>query len=587
MHTIAFFKQQAPKFALSTAQLKIAIDRIDVNSPQTIITAQQALKQCRLNYKGIECFLSYFFPNQAMSYNSPPKFEAEEPFMEYDEPRGLQVIESILFDKDIAAKKNDLHEQIELVNSSASDLVALLYGFDATDNQVLESVRFGVTRIITLNITGFDAPILKSGIAESGESLNAIKNMLQPYLTLKSRYADSVDHYLNKSISFIGSNKDFDTFNRLGFLTTAALPMQHYLNLFIKEQRLEVADSKLSYDADNLFSPGALKIGTALTDVKVNKALVQLGRQLFFEKALSGNSARSCATCHQPEKYFTDALPKSLALDGHTSVQRNAPTLFYAGYQRAQFWDARVKTLEEQIKDVLVNPSEMNSVDKDVIKIFKKTKTYYTQLGQAFPAQHKPVLSASNIAGAIAAYIRTLQPFNSNFDQYIKGNRQALTPAQINGFNLFMGKAQCGTCHYAPLFNGLIPPDYQVSELEVLGTPATDNLDKPQYDKDDGRYATYPISFYKGAFKTPTVRNVSVTGPYMHNGSFTSLEKVMDFYNKGGGQGIGLNIDTQTLPATPLNLTQPEIADIINFMKSLTDKLPLDKQQKTNPIHIN
>ena len=136
-----------------------------------------------------------------------------------------------------------------------------------------------------------------------------------------------------------------------------------------------------------------------------------------------------------------------------------------------------------------------------------------------------------------------------------------------------MGKAQCGTCHFVPYFNSLLPPHFAVSEVEVLGTPANANLDHPQQDRDRGRYDLYPIHFYDGAFKTPTVRNAAKTAPYMHNGAFETLTQVIDFYNRGGGTGLGLDHPDQTLSGKPLHLTVSEIDDISLFIDSLTDTL--------------
>ena len=183
-----------------------------------------------------------------------------------------------------------------------------------------------------------------------------------------------------------------------------------------------------------------------------------------------------------------------------------------------------------------------------------------------------PEVNFQHTAGALAAYIRTLNPFKSSFDHYMQGDKTALTAAQQRGFNLFMGKAQCGTCHFAPLFNGLLPPNYNTTEYEVLGTPADDNLENPHADSDQGRYAFMPFATFKGAFKTPTVRNAAMTAPYMHNGKFSSLEKVLDFYDKGGGVGLGLNVPDQTLSSSPLHLSAQEKKDIIAFIESLTDK---------------
>jgi cytochrome c peroxidase len=154
----------------------------------------------------------------------------------------------------------------------------------------------------------------------------------------------------------------------------------------------------------------------------------------------------------------------------------------------------------------------------------------------------------------------------------MRGDKTALSASQKRGFNLFMGKAACGTCHFAPVFNGLVPPNYITTEFEILGTPMNEDLEKPIADTDLGMYNVFEIEQFKGAFKTPTVRNAAETAPYMHNGAFATLEKLIDFYDKGGGAGIGLNVPQQTLSPTPLNLTKEEKADLISFIEALTDK---------------
>jgi cytochrome c peroxidase len=301
--------------------------------------------------------------------------------------------------------------------------------------------------------------------------------------------------------------------------------------------------------------------------------IVRLGEALFFEKRLSGNGERSCATCHRPDKYFTDALPRSIAFNIRDTVTRNAPTLLYAALQHGQFLDARSASLEEQIVAVLGNPAEMNA-DLQKVAGNINDKAYRKLFKKAFPKTKKDsLISVTRISRAIAAYERTLAPFNSPFDRYVQGDHNAMNPGQIRGFNLFMGKAQCGTCHFAPVFNGLLPPLYTVTELEVLGVPKNGSLTQPVWDDDEGRYSVFKIKFYKGAFKTPTVRNASVTAPYMHNGSFRTMEEVIEFYNKGGGTGIGLAIPTQTLSSRPLNLSPAEIKDIADFITSLKDEI--------------
>ena len=542
-------------FYRSTTELTVALNRIGDHDPGSVLRARRALIECRLHYKRIEYFLEYFFRSSAVIYNHPAKYEVEEPYAEFEEPRGLQVIEALLFEKKVFAVKDKLLQQATAVNESARDLGALLYDLTLDDAQLLESLRIELIRVMTLDISGYDAPRLKSGIAEADEALRSMQVALQPYMT--ARGSDSVEFYLNQALDRLREARDFDRFDRMGFLTAAALPLQHHLGLLIKGLGWEIHTvPALNYAAENLFARDAFDPRAfPAAALGGDDSLVKLGRRLFFEKALSGNYSRSCATCHQPGQYFTDGLAKSIAYDNISTVKRNAPSLLYAGFQYYQFWDGRAKDLEEQVIDVLTNPTEMHA----------DTATVGQRMGP---------LSVSRVAMALAAYIRTLSPMNSAFDRYMAGDKHAMTAGQIRGFNLFMGKAQCGTCHFAPLFNGLTPPLYATTEFEVLGVPVTDDLARPRGDGDSGRYAILPIPYYRQAFKTPTVRNSAVTAPYMHNGSFHTLKKVIEFYNKGGGKGLGLVTPEQTLASEPLGLSAKEISEIEEFLRALTDRHP-------------
>lgn len=270
---------------------------------------------------------------------------------------------------------------------------------------------------------------------------------------------------------------------------------------------------------------------------------------------------------------FSDGLKTSLAFDGKTYVQRNAPSLLYTGFQYAQFWDGRVKSLQEQIKTVISNPLEMNGDHAVIIERLKKDTVYLREFHQAFPASGTDPVNTETLSDALAAYIRGLTPMNSAFDKYIAGDKTAMSTEQVKGFNLFMGKGQCGSCHFAPLFNGLIPPFYKRTEYEILGTPENDDFDHLKADKDKGRSGFFPISYYEAAFKTPTVRNAEKTAPYMHNGVFKDLDRVVEFYNQGGGAGLHLDLPQQTLLAKPLHLSKDEVHQIVVFMQSLTDKV--------------
>jgi cytochrome c peroxidase len=253
--------------------------------------------------------------------------------------------------------------------------------------------------------------------------------------------------------------------------------------------------------------------------------------------------------------------------------------LLYSVFQYSQFWDGRAKTLPEQIKDVIANPQEMNADHQTVVTRIGENKAYVKTFKNVFnvngqsPGTSVNPVTIDHVAEAIAAYVASLNPRSSPFDAYIAGDKTALSKAELRGANLFMGKGQCGTCHFAPLFNGLIPPYYKLTEYENLGTPANDDFAHLEKDVDKGRFRFFPISYYEAAFKTPTIRNAAMTAPYMHNGVFNNLTKVVEFYNQGGGAGLKMEQPGQTLSAKPLHLTDQEVQEIVVFMQSLTDKM--------------
>lgn len=553
-----YIKTHTTIFAASVHQLKLSINRINPSDRHTVEPVIEALKSCRIHYKKISFFLDYFYPQQGKLFNSPAKKEVEEPFMEYEESQSFQQVESILFGPNPQKNKTALQNLAIVLDESAADLPALYFGFTATNAQLMESLHLELIRIMTLYITGYDAPDLKTGIIESRSSLESISFLANLFFQPTSPESTQLDVLVKRAIQYT-QYADFDHFDRLAFLTQFALPLEEQMNKCIISNCWQISTvSTLNYNARNLFG-GELNVASA----KSSDSMIDLGRKLFFEKALSGNNIRSCATCHQPDKYFTDQLVANNKINNNGKLRRNTPTLFYVSDQSSQFWDGRAATLSEQISDVLTNPEEMNASVPEIKQRLSQNERYKSLF--------KDSVTLLQIEAALSAYLHTLRPMNSAFDRYIAGDHQALTTAQKNGFNLFMGKAQCGTCHFAPIFNGSIPPFFNHTEYEVLGVPGLGPSVKNIADKDLGRYDYFPISLYKGAFKTPTVRNSAKTGPYMHNGRFNSLIQVLDFYNRGGGAGIGLASPEQTLSSKPLHLSKEEMYNIIAYLNALTD----------------
>jgi len=367
---IIYFRAGSRTFAASCTILRQRLTALSPGDPQTLAAARQALMDCRDHYKEIESFLEYFFRSSATIYNRPPKFEAEEGGMEYQSPVGLQLIESLLYEPKV--DKRQLLLQAQAVESSAADLPALLYDLRADDRQLLASLDVQLIRIMALDITGYEAPFLKTGIRESAWALQSLSFQLQPYLRPGEPTSDSLRSLLDKAIAITSASPSFDTFDRLSFLTTAALPLQRQLRLFIRQKGWQLSTSKvLNENAPDLFSPDALLPGQFPGAQQETPAqppspadpasLVKLGEKLFSDSSLSGTGHKSCASCHNPGKMFTDGLPVSIALDGHHLLDHNAPTLLYSGFQYNQFWDGRAHSLEEQIRTVLHDPREMGA----------------------------------------------------------------------------------------------------------------------------------------------------------------------------------------------------------------------------------
>lgn len=274
---------------------------------------------------------------------------------------------------------------------------------------------------------------------------------------------------------------------------------------------------------------------------------VDLGRQLYFDTRLSKNNSVSCAFCHNPGTGFADARQFSIGAFG-TAGGRQAPTVYNTGFIPLQFWDGRAGSLEEQAIGPIHNPIEMAETHETVVPKIAKIPGYRKQFQLIFGGG----ASLQHIAEAIAAFERTIVSQNSPFDKYVLGDSKAMDEAAVRGMALFKGKARCVLCH-----NG---PNFTDNQFHNLGVPQAGPL-----KEDLGRFMVSRQERDKGAFKTPTLRSIVETAPYMHDGVFKTLEEVVDFKNAGGGANPNLSPLMK-----PLNLTGEEKADLIAFMKALT-----------------
>lgn len=274
---------------------------------------------------------------------------------------------------------------------------------------------------------------------------------------------------------------------------------------------------------------------------------VALGKQLYFDGRLSKNGQVACAFCHNPFTGFADPRQTSIGVDGKVGG-RQAPTVFNTGFNRVQFWDGRAGSLEEQAIGPIHNPIEMGETHEHVVAKLKKIKGYQDQFKAVFGTD----VNLQGIAEAIAAYERTVISSNSAFDKYVMGNQQAMDPAAVRGMTLFKGKARCILCHGGPNLTD--------NRFHNLGVPQVGPL-----EEDLGRYNVTRQESDKGAFKTPTLRSIAETAPYMHDGAFKTLEEVVDFLDQGGGANQHLSPLVKKL-----GLTAEEKADLVAFLKALS-----------------
>ena len=314
---------------------------------------------------------------------------------------------------------------------------------------------------------------------------------------------------------------------------------------------------------------------------------VKLGRMLFYEKKLSSDNSISCGSCHKQKFAFSDSVAFSSGVGG-TLGTRNAFALSNLAFQDFFFWDGRATSLEQQVPSPIINPLEMHQVLDTVVKELQATTTYPPLFKAAFGSD---VITANNIANAISQFERTFVSYRSRFDLYAMGDEAAFTQQELNGYNLFnnhpipsdappLRGGNCGDCHGGYLFSGspLTSTIFQNNGLDAVF-------------KDAGREDVTGLAADEGTFKIPSLRNIALTAPYMHDGRFATLQDVLNHYNEHvvGSSTISPlmrasnNADTMGNPYF-LNLTQSEMDDIIAFLYTLTDSSYINDTTLSNPF---
>ncbi len=580
----------------------LLLDKIQKTSTFDIDHKSEILQQifaARRALKNADIWLRYFESTAYKSINGPLPVEWEtEVFEKYEKPyrrtgAGLTLASLYLDEENIS--KDSLAQLIKISLNNIK-----IYQQDSITKHLTSYHHFFLAnRLFLLNLaaiytTGFECPIPDRIIPELQSMLIGVNDIYTAYNNSFPEYKITSD-YLNlyqQLIDFVAHQpNNYAQFNHYSFIREYVNPLfainqKYIINYKVISHNLQ--DYSLNKKATSIFSKelylaqNTKGIYHRIQDTAVLQEISHVGKLLFFDPILSGNNSRSCASCHKPEQYYTDtSISTALHFNKENRINRNTPTLLNSAHNHLIMQDGRHLTLQEQCLAVIANPDEMNGRHEDVLNKVLSCKQYKSALKKfAKLTPTHPEVSIEHVASAITLFYGQISSNNlSPFDDAMNHNG-ILTENEIRGFNVFMSKAQCATCHFVPQFNGVKPP-YIGSEFEVIGIH--DLLDKNKLSKDEGRYIINPANETKNAFRTNTIRNAARTAPYMHNGALKTLTDVINFYDAGGGSGMGIVVRNQTLSSDSLHLSQNEKSDLISFIESMNEKANIELKPNNLP----
>jgi len=588
---------KANKIADEFTRLKSDFNHFDETDTASMQALVKNIKGMRRLLKSADLLFRYLDPIAYRKLNGPLPVEWENEVFEKFEPpyrrtgSGLGLMETYIEE---GATKDSL---LKMADSSLLGMEMLRADsntrFLNKPDHFFFANRLFILNIATIYNTGFECPDKDSIIPELRHMLYDTKTIYEAFNSSFPTYAITAKYLeqYNRLCNFVdhqpSSINEFDHYHLL----------KDYVNpLFLLNQEMirnyqvysaSYNDYTLSNEVNSIFDKALYEgqnekgIYLPVDDTSTLNNIAAIGKLLFYDPILSGNLKRSCFSCHKPEEYFTEnKRPASLSIDNQTLLTRNTPSLLDATFQHLIMLDGKEYSLLNQGKHVVINPNEMGGDTKIITdrvmscKVYEKAFKKFVKL-----TPNSPKLKIDHIISAVVLYYSKFSKFYSAFDSAINLNKTLNTDA-IKGYNVFMGKAQCGTCHFPPQFNGVKPP-YIGSEFEVLGVPADTAYSK--LSPDSGRALVNPAPETLHAFRTATVRNISNTGPYMHNGVFKDIDQIIEFYNDGGGAGHKLNVPNQTLAPDSLHLSNDEKNQLKAFMRSLDEGIIFDTPPQSLP----
>ena len=603
---IASYTEKLTNFNSQQTELVKFIEASDLKSADAIEIIKNKINQTRNQMKGLDIWLRYLNPVAYKKINGPLPVEWEtEVFEKWEKPykrigAGVTLAQLYLDEENI-----DKQHLLGLIEESVENTQSY-FADSITDNLKTYHHFFLCNRLYLLNLaaiytTGFECPSPERVIPELQlmmEDVNSTYNSFNESFSETPLSTDYINLYA-KAIDFVKTQPaDNSKFDHFTFIKDFINPLFAFNKMLIKKYKVSTRslidyslnkESTTIFDKSLYFGQNSKGIFLRVNDGEALNEIDKVGKLLFYDPLLSSNNLRSCASCHKTTEYFTDTVSKtSMQFDHKNFLPRNTPSLINASFNHLLMLDGKHITLQHQGKDVITNPLEMASDEKETLKKIMSCGDYkkaFTKLLKYTP--HEKEITMEHVVSAISFYYSKFSNYYAPFDNAMN-KTETVDETVRQGFNVFMSKAQCATCHFVPQFNGVKPP-YVGSEFEVLGVPADTAYSKVSADK--GRFGINPADETANAFRTGSLRNAQYTKPYMHNGVFASLNEVVDFYDGGGGAGRGLKVDNQTLSVDSLNLTKTEKYQLVQFMKSLNEdiifempptKLPTSKNKTLN-----
>lgn len=549
-------------------------------------TDVQHIHNARMELKKIDFLLRYVHEIEYKKINGVLPIEWETEVYEkwktpyYREGSGLYLAQESLHENEIKQAKMHIANAISACEYYMNnDTVQNAFQSEGT---VFYANRLFLLNVASIYTTGFENPDTTTIIPE-------LKHQLQAMFQFYSAYNQSATvvftpAYMTtfaRMIQFVNYQPNyFSRFDNFAFI-------RDYVNILFKENQKIIRDNNfnskslidysISTEAESIFlknlytAQNMSGVYNLLPSSHNRNEIIEIGKTLFYDPILSGNNKRACASCHVPQQFFQDNKITSLQFNSTNVLKRNTPSLANIKFQHLLMHDGKHTNILSQGADVVHNPMEMNGNEEEIIARVESIKTYKQAFKKFMQYTSDKRFGLKHILSAMSLYVEQFSMYNSDFDDMMN-KQKGVETATARGFNLFMAKAQCGTCHFIPTFNGSKPP-YNTAEFEVVGTPADTNF--TALSNDEGRYTQFAKPLLRHAFRTSSLRNVSKTAPYMHNGVFHSLAQVIEFYNNGGGRGKQLVVNNQTLSNDKLNLTNQEKADLVMFLNSLSEKIPV------------